>query len=77
MKFRDAGEAISRLEQLREERAEIQRADAEKMDEMKEAVRAAAEVTINGKPLTRDVIINASGLARATVYKFLPHDDDH
>ncbi len=77
MEFANAGEAITRLEQLRDERAEIQRADQEKMEEIKEAVRAAGEVTIGGKPLTREVIINASGLARATVYKILPTDHDH
>ena len=69
--FDTAAEAIARLEQLREERAEIERADAAKLAELKEAVRAAGEVTVNGHPLNRTLIIQASGLARGTVYKIL------
>lgn len=71
MHFSSAAEAIARLEELREQRAEAQRVDAAKLEELKRAVRAAGEVTINGQPLNRSVIITASGLARRTVYKIL------
>lgn len=69
--YNSAAEAIAHLEQLREERAEIQRADNAKLTELKDAVRTAGEVTVNGYPLNRTLIIQASGLSRGTVYKIL------
>lgn len=74
--FTDETAALKMLNALGEEVRAARTQEHHAMRYLKAAAIAARQVTEDGKPVSKQAIINASGVARQTIYNVLPGPDD-